>query len=823
MYTSLEPSPTPGSTELRIAHFNDVYQVSDQKIQVDGKQETINVTKFATLLNGVTSQWKERDDGKKEGLILFSGDLVSPSVESSITRGRHMTSVIDALKVDVGVVGNHEFDLGYPRLSELVKDTAFPWLLSNIIDTNTNKVPEPLVESHVLERLGVRIGFIGLVEEDWIATITGWPSNFKYQEMAKVGKDLSALLRDPTGPYKCDFIIALTHSRTPNDISLARDLFALSPEAQANTDITSQHGVDLLLGGHDHVYWVSKGIPSWDGYDVQQEMLDAASDRGDVLVVKSGTDFRDLSEVVLTLKDTAAGSIRRKVIESIQGVRHVTRESTEVDEDMKSVVDLELADITAAMKEPVFSTATELDVQSSYIRLGESPIGNWVADGLRNAYDEALVKLGYEGTDGVIICMGDLRGDGVYPPGPLTLGNLMTVLPFLDPMVVLELDGNALWDAMESGLSRWPVHEGRFPAVSGFRVSWDSSRAGGSRVLGIWLQEESKEVGDDGKPKVVDKEEVLRTSDRKYVIMVGQYMAEGGDGYDVLKSQKVILGEENGQSKSALIRKFLLGAHYLTQVAQTEPKSDDFLHPETVNIVAAAKGRFRLPNFAMPSIPDVQLPKSPGLSLPSPQIKLPSMPDLTQNLPFSSSKIKLPSMSNLHFPSSKSSPVPTPQVKLPSIGQFVPQVPQNPQRHISNTQQGIVGDVMQLVADGATEVIDDLVQIAAPTLKWFASRELYSNALKIAEREDMGFLDVYEKRRARRRAARSTVKAAAAARTEITSSKTVIATAQNVDADEAKVEEGEEEVKDLPIIHPIVDGRLKDAAAGSASRVQVSS
>ncbi|KAF8833575.1 hypothetical protein BDN67DRAFT_976541 [Paxillus ammoniavirescens] len=36
-----------------------------------------------------------------------------------------MTSVIDALNVDVGVVGNHEFDFGYPRLSELVKNTAF--------------------------------------------------------------------------------------------------------------------------------------------------------------------------------------------------------------------------------------------------------------------------------------------------------------------------------------------------------------------------------------------------------------------------------------------------------------------------------------------------------------------------------------------------------------------------------------------------------------------------------------------------------------------------------------------------------------------------
>lgn len=44
-------------------------------------------------------------------------------------------------------------------------DTIQPWLLSNIVDTSTNKVPEPLKEIHVLERGGIRIGFIGLVEK----------------------------------------------------------------------------------------------------------------------------------------------------------------------------------------------------------------------------------------------------------------------------------------------------------------------------------------------------------------------------------------------------------------------------------------------------------------------------------------------------------------------------------------------------------------------------------------------------------------------------------------------------------------------------------
>lgn len=48
---------------------------------------------------------------------------------------------------------------------------------------------------------------------EWIATITGWPENFEYDDMEEVGKRLSVKLRDPDGEYYCDFIIALTHSR----------------------------------------------------------------------------------------------------------------------------------------------------------------------------------------------------------------------------------------------------------------------------------------------------------------------------------------------------------------------------------------------------------------------------------------------------------------------------------------------------------------------------------------------------------------------------------------------------------------------------------
>jgi len=75
----------PMST-LKILHFNDVYRVTKQKVPGG----TIDVSQFAAMLEKERSRWADLPNGKKEGLLLFSGDVFSPSVESSVTRGSHM-------------------------------------------------------------------------------------------------------------------------------------------------------------------------------------------------------------------------------------------------------------------------------------------------------------------------------------------------------------------------------------------------------------------------------------------------------------------------------------------------------------------------------------------------------------------------------------------------------------------------------------------------------------------------------------------------------------------------------------------------------------
>ncbi len=123
--------------------------------------------------------------------------------------------------------------------------------------------------------------------------------------------------------------------------------------------------------------------------------------------------------------------------------------------------------------------------------------------------------------------------------------------------------------------------------VSGFRVSWDSRRPAGQRVLGVWLVEEpsasraltpyhsgtttpaatsatSLAVQDQRQtqtpPELHDLEEVKRVKGgRKYRLVTREYMAQGHDGFEAFKGAKYLVDDESGELMSTIVRKYLLG------------------------------------------------------------------------------------------------------------------------------------------------------------------------------------------------------------------------------------------------------------------------
>ena len=89
------------------------------------------------------------------------------------------------------------------------------------------------------------------------------------------------------------------------------------------------------------------------------------------MVVKSGSDFRDLSEMTLELSSTPGGSVRKKVISKITGKRHEVTPGMRSSKPLGDLLKTLLSDVDRTLKAPLCKTDVAVNVKSTYIRVEE--------------------------------------------------------------------------------------------------------------------------------------------------------------------------------------------------------------------------------------------------------------------------------------------------------------------------------------------------------------------------------------------------------------------------------------------------------------------
>lgn len=168
-------------------------------------------------------------------------------------------------------------------------------------------------------------------------------------------------------------------------------------------------------------------------------------------------------------------------------------------------------------------------------RTCESLIGNVTTDALRTRY----------GVDFAVTNSGGLRADlscptidnatdfcpaFTPPPYPITAGQVLTVLPFGNIVVTLQVNGAELKAILENGVSRMPAVDGRFPQVSGLCFTYDISAPAGNRVTSAVRQ------AADGS---CTGPAVDLTTASSYQIAENDFMVTGGDSYPNFSSRAV--------------------------------------------------------------------------------------------------------------------------------------------------------------------------------------------------------------------------------------------------------------------------------------------
>ncbi len=135
---------------------------------------------------------------------------------------------------------------------------------------------------------------------------------------------------------------------------------------------------------------------------------------------------------------------------------------------------------------------------------------------------------------------GSVRADSIIGPGKLTQRDLLSMLPFKNKLVKIEVTGATLRAALEHGVSRSAEDSepGGFPQVSGIQFTFDASRPPGSRVV---------EARVNGLPLDDAKKYSLTTS-----TFTG---LEGGDGYTMFKGSTVLIPPDRAPTDAEAVKK----------------------------------------------------------------------------------------------------------------------------------------------------------------------------------------------------------------------------------------------------------------------------
>jgi len=462
------------TVRVTILHLNDTYQFT----AADGGKR-----------GGLARVMTIRKEALKENpntILTLGGDTLSPSVETRTYRGVQMIDAWNMVGLDYAVFGNHEFDLKTAELLERMKESKFPWIGANVIDTKTGKRFADTPPYIIRAIAGVKIGLVGFLLPETKET-SSMEATLSVTDYCAAARKLVPQMRKAGA----NVIVGLTHMFLNQDKKLA-----------------GCADFDLILGGHEHT------------------LLQASAHRTPIF--KMWADAREVGKFDLFINK------RTGKLESMDWeVIPVTDAIPDAPEFAPIVA--KYKDLLEKLAVRVGANSVDLDALSHSVRTKETNIGNFIADAYRKAAD----------ADVALVNGGSIRADLTYNPGPLTMRAVLSMLPFNNPIVKVEVTGKLLADILEHSVARSAEDNepGRFPQVSGMSFKFDTRKLPGQRVSDIMV---------GGRPLDEKKTYTIATSDF--------LVSRGGDGYTMFKDAKILIPADKAQKDSDVFEQAIRSA-----------------------------------------------------------------------------------------------------------------------------------------------------------------------------------------------------------------------------------------------------------------------
>jgi 5'-nucleotidase/UDP-sugar diphosphatase len=458
---------------LTILHTNDFHARFEPISKYDsgcGEEDNAEGKCFGGSARLVTAVAEARAR-TNNSILVDGGDQFQGTLFYTYYKGKLAAEMMNKLGYDAMTVGNHEFDDGPEVLRGFMDAVDFPVLMSNADVSGEELLAGKLAKSTVIERGGEKLGLIGLTPQDT-------------DELASPGPNI--VFTDPANAVQGE-VDKLTEMGVNKIIVLSHSGYKVDQAVAAGTT-----GVDVIVGGHSNTLLSNTNERAEGAYPTMV---------GETAIVQAYAYGKFLGELNVTFND--AGEITEAKGEPIIVDGGVAEDAATKARIMEAAAPLE-----EIRNKVVANAGAAIEGDRAVCRVQECAMGNLVADAM-------LARVKDQGIEVAIANSGGLRAS--IDAGDVTMGEVLTVLPFQNTLSTFKVSGETLMAALENGVSQMEEVKGRFPQVSGMSFTVDAFAEVGSRVSDVMVGGMALDMG------------------KMYGVVSNNYVRGGGDGYKMFR------------------------------------------------------------------------------------------------------------------------------------------------------------------------------------------------------------------------------------------------------------------------------------------------
>jgi 2',3'-cyclic-nucleotide 2'-phosphodiesterase / 3'-nucleotidase / 5'-nucleotidase len=405
-------------------------------------------------------------------IILSGGDMFQGTPLSNVLKGQPVINFMNNIGFDAMALGNHEYDWGIETLLNVqtatVKNSSIPVLAANVYDKATNKPVKYVKPYVILEKGGVKIGVIGIVDNIEFPSIImpTYIQNIIFKDPIPIVNTLAEQLRKKGA----QIVVVLAH------MGASSNQTTNIPSGNLVDFASKITGVDAILGGHSHTIVTTR---------IHENPVGIAG--------SYGQGYLDIKISIDTNGKVVSKDIAYNDITNLYNTANPI-----VDPEVQQIVNQANQAVGTEFNKVIGTAIKDLTRVQSAKPYGDSALGNWTAEVTRKAVN----------ADFGFVNNGGLRID--IPKGDITVGTMFQFMPFDNTIVTLKMAPAQIKILLEQAVQ----DNGKGIQLSGLTFTYDPKKPTLQRIIDI---------------KTTDGKQL--DNNHLYLVATNNFMGTGGDGF----------------------------------------------------------------------------------------------------------------------------------------------------------------------------------------------------------------------------------------------------------------------------------------------------